>query len=77
MRTASGLTYIDKRIGGGAPVTKGFLILLDYRQSLDNVPRSITMHIAEVLFLSTGQGEAHASLKLCDNWQGDIEREGV
>ncbi|BDA42776.1 Peptidyl-prolyl cis-trans isomerase FKBP17-2, chloroplastic [Coccomyxa sp. Obi] len=31
VRTASGLTYVDKRIGGGAPVTKGFLILLDYR----------------------------------------------
>ena len=29
--TRSGLQYVDKRIGGGAPVQPGQLLILDYR----------------------------------------------
>ena len=29
--TGSGLRYTDKRVGGGQPVTQGFLVILDYR----------------------------------------------
>ena len=29
--TRSGLKYVDKRIGGGAPVQPGLLMILDYR----------------------------------------------
>jgi FKBP-type peptidyl-prolyl cis-trans isomerase len=29
--TPSGLKYADKRIGGGAAVSKGLLLVLDYR----------------------------------------------
>ncbi|KAK9909539.1 hypothetical protein WJX75_003819 [Coccomyxa subellipsoidea] len=33
--TPSGLKYVDRRIGGGAPVERGFLIILDYRATAD------------------------------------------
>ena len=57
--TASGLTYVDKRIGGGAPVTNGFLIVLDYRQSSTVLcfltPIRLCSKIAEVLLTSSRQ----------------------
>ena len=33
--TSSGLKYVDMRIGGGAPVQPGQLLILDYRSSME------------------------------------------
>lgn len=49
MTTASGLKYADKRIGGGAPVSKGLLLILDYRSG----PQQHVLHCAIASCLKT------------------------
>jgi hypothetical protein len=42
--TRSGLKYVDTRIGGGAPVQPGQLLILDYRSRLQPASSILTVN---------------------------------